>query len=106
MIEAVKTKYDDPLRFFSNPEKAQHKAFKYLGKTAILYKSDRTNKKYMIKHPRKDEFIHFGDIRYEDYTKHGNKIRRMRYLKRASNIKGEWKDNKYSPNNLSIKILW
>ena len=42
----------------------------------------------------------------EDYTLHGDKKRRDRYLKRATNIKGKWQDNPYSPNNLSINILW
>jgi hypothetical protein len=43
---------------------------------------------------------------YEDYTKHKDPVRRQAYLKRATKIKGDWKDNKYSPNNLSINILW
>ena len=34
------------------------------------------------------------------------KERRRLYKKRALNIKGEWKKNKISPNNLSINILW
>jgi hypothetical protein len=28
------------------------------------------------------------------------------YRKRAENIKGKWKKNKESPNNLAINILW
>ena len=32
--------------------------------------------------------------------------RKKRYLKRASNIRGNWKNNPYSPNNLSLHILW
>jgi len=43
---------------------------------------------------------------YEDYLKHQNKKRQSNYLARASNIKGNWKDNLYSSNNLSQKILW
>ena len=44
--------------------------------------------------------------RYEDFTQHKNKDRQQNYLKRSSNIKGNWKNNKYSPNNLSMNILW
>ena len=43
---------------------------------------------------------------YEDYTMHGDPHRRERYLKRAMNIKGDWKNNKYSSNNMSIALLW
>jgi hypothetical protein len=32
--------------------------------------------------------------------------KRQQYLARATKIKGEWKDNKYSKNNLAIRILW
>ena len=31
---------------------------------------------------------------------------RINYLKRSSKIKGNWKNNLYSPNNLSRKIIW
>ncbi len=42
-----------------------------------------------------------------DKWKHKDDSRRRRYLQRATKIKGNWKDNKYSPNNLSIiHILW
>jgi hypothetical protein len=43
---------------------------------------------------------------YEDFTKHKDDKRRENYLKRTTNIPGNWKDNKYSPNNLSRNILW
>jgi hypothetical protein len=32
--------------------------------------------------------------------------KRNAYLARATKIKGDWKDNKVSPNNLAIHILW
>ena len=43
---------------------------------------------------------------YEDFTKHKDEERRKDYRRRAENIKGNWKNNKYSPNNLAINILW
>jgi hypothetical protein len=52
------------------------------------------------------KWAHFGQIGYEDYTKHKDEYRRMNYLLRSSNIKGNWKNDMYSPNNLSINILW
>ena len=50
--------------------------------------------------------IHFGNIHYEDFTKHNNQKRRDNYLKRTANIKGNWKSNIFSPNNLSRYLLW
>jgi hypothetical protein len=43
---------------------------------------------------------------YEDFTKHKDKKRQTAYLKRTENIKGDWKSDKYSANNLARNILW
>jgi len=32
--------------------------------------------------------------------------KRKAYLARATKIKGDWKADKHSPNNLAIRILW
>jgi hypothetical protein len=50
--------------------------------------------------------VHFGQMGYEDFTKHKNKTRRKNYLTRSRNIKGDWKKNRYSANNLAIHLLW
>ena len=75
-----------------------------LDKNAGLYLSTRKNKKYMLFNGCKT--IHFGQLPYEDYTKHKDKTRRKKYLKRARNIKGNWYKDPYSPNNLAINLLW
>ena len=67
--------------------------------------STRKNKKYMILNDD-NKYVHFGDSRYEDFTKHQDLERLKNYLSRASKIKGNWRNNKYSPNNLSINLLW
>jgi len=90
---------------FSNPTEVKRKAMKYLGKNALVYLSTRKDKKYMVKSPD-NKLVHFGQMGYEDFTKHKDKERRDAYLKRATKIKGNWKDNKYSPNNLAINLLW
>ena len=77
----------------------------YLGDDVIIKPSTRKFKKYMIFKPD-SKWSHFGDNRYEDFTQHRDKDRKENYLARASNIKGNWKNDKYSPNNLSIHILW
>lgn len=77
----------------------------YLGADVEIKPSTRKYKKYMILKPD-GKWSHFGDNRYEDYTQHRNDERKKNYLARAENIKGNWKNDKYSPNNLSIHILW
>ena len=91
---------------FSNPKEVFDKAKKYLGTNAIIKLSDKESKKYMVLNPESNKWIYFGRMGYEDFTKHQDPIRRERYLKRTANIKGDWKNNKYSPNNLSRNILW
>jgi hypothetical protein len=93
---------------YSDPEDAQEQAFKKYGDDALLYLSTRKNKKYMIFDPNKNKFIHFGTLKppYEDFTKHRNEARRQNFLRRTAHIKGNWKDNEYSPNMLSRSILW
>ena len=70
-----------------------------------VFVSTRKNKKFMIMNDDK-KWIHFGQLGYEDFTKHRDKQRRELYLKRASKLKGDWKTNIYSPNLLSIVLLW
>jgi hypothetical protein len=96
-----------PQKFYvySNPIVSQRKAYRYLGRHAKLYPSTSKNKKYMIKNPS-GKWIHFGLFPYEDFNKHKDEERRNRYLLRAENMRGNWRDNPYSPNNLSIHILW
>lgn len=91
---------------WSNPEIAQENAYNYLGPEAHLYLSNRKGKKFKIIDMNTNKFVHFGSLDYEDYTKHNDSARRNKYLARATKIKGDWRANPYSPNNLSINILW
>lgn len=92
----------------SNPKIVQKKLNEYIGKDTKLYISSHKNKKYMILNPETNKWTHFGSFSppMEDFTHHNNLDKRKRYLARAMNIKGNWKNNKYSPNNLSINVLW
>jgi hypothetical protein len=96
---------DDDIWMYSNPNEAQRKAFKIYGPTAILFRSRTKTKKYFIINPS-GKVVNFGQMDYEDFTKHKNPIRRQNYLNRSENIKGNWKDDGYSANNLSRNILW
>jgi hypothetical protein len=71
---------------------------------ASLYISTRKNKKYALFNGNKT--THFGQLPYEDFTKHKNTTRRRNYLQRSTHIKGDWKRDPYSANNLAIHLLW
>lgn len=102
----METKAEE-VKQFSNPKIVKQLAKKYLGNDAKVFYSTRKNKKYMIESPD-GKWIHFGSMNppMEDFTKHQDEERRKSYLARATNINGNWKNNAYSPNNLSIKLLW
>ena len=91
---------------WTNPSKAQEMAYRYLGKTAKIYPSKNKNKKFRICDTKHNRWVNFGQMGYEDYTKHRDKPRRKSYLQRSGKIRGDWKKNKYSANNLSRNILW
>lgn len=99
---------ESKLNDYSNPKTVYRNAKKYLGKDVIIQPSTNKSKKYMVYNPDTDKWIHFGamDPPMQDFTKHGSEIRRQLYLARATKIKGDWKDDKYSANNLAINLLW
>jgi len=91
---------------FSNPIKVFKKAKQQFGPNTIIAISDKPDKKYKILNPTTNKYIYFGQFGATDYTKSCDEIKRQNYLKRSANIKGNWKDNPYSPNNLSRNLLW
>jgi hypothetical protein len=97
----------------SNYHEVLQRAKKYYGDDVILLASTRATKKYMIFNPHTNRFIHFGGMGYIDYTKYIQlydkktaDLHRNRYLNRALNIQGDWKNDHYSANILSILLLW
>lgn len=100
---ANKIPKSDEIWKWSNPKMAQKNATKLYKKD--IYRSIRKDKKYMIQDDD-GKWVHFGQMLYEDFTKHGDQSRRENYLKRASKIKGNWKGNPYSANALAMRILW
>lgn len=90
---------------YSNPDKALDNAIKYLKKDIVFAISTKKTKKYMVQRPD-GKWIHFGAMKFQDFTKHKDKKRQLAYLKRTESIKGDWKKDKYSANNLAREILW
>ena len=104
--ENYKDKLEQLLKV-SNPKEVIKKAQHYFNNPDIkVYLSNRKNKKYAIYDPNNKKLIHFGQMGYEDYTKHKNLHRRDNYLLRTANIRGSWKNDKYSANNLARVLLW
>ena len=101
-----KRKWPSRLHLYSNRRTAQSMAYKYLGRTAKLYPGTNSQKKYSIFDKKNNHWVNFGQMGYEDFTKHHDKKRRKNYLRRSKYIKGNWASNRYSANNLSRKILW
>jgi hypothetical protein len=96
------------LQQISTPQTVQRRAREIYGKDTIIYVSPLKSKKYRIRDLIHNKWVDFGqfDPPMEDFTKHKDKERRMSYLSRSLNIKGKWRENPYSPNNLSIFLLW
>lgn len=88
----------------SNFIKANVNSMSIYNKPVLL--STRKNKKYMILDENNRSFVHFGDLRYKDFLKTNDYYKRSLYYKRSSKIRGDWRNNEYSPNMLSMRILW
>lgn len=86
---------------YSSPQKAIKNLQKYYG-TDALYISSRSDKKYMVQDPR-GRWIHFGQMGYQDFTKHKDKGRRKLFQQRNHN----WQyAHPFTPAHLSWYILW
>ena len=87
------------LRNYSDPEYVMNKA-KMMGLNPV-HESSRKDKKYMIFDGNK--MIHFGQMGYEDASKHRDLDRINRFKKRN----WKWQNSpKYSPAWLSWFLLW
>jgi hypothetical protein len=89
----------DQLREYSDPEFVMNKA-QELGYNPV-HESSRKDKKYMVFDGHK--MIHFGQMFYEDNTKHLDPKRRMNFRNR--NWRWEFTPQ-YSASNLSFNLLW
>ena len=87
------------LRSYSDPEYVMNKA-KMMGLNPV-HESSRKDKKYMVFDGNK--MVHFGQMGYEDASKHHDLERVNKFRKR------NWKwqfEPKYSPAWLSWFLLW
>ena len=75
-------KYED-LILISNPSRVYNKFKKIYPTNSEIKISTRKNKKYMIYDTDKGKWFHFGSTMTE-YTRHGDKQRRIIFLKEIS----------------------
>ncbi len=55
---------------FSNPKIVYEKAKQYLGNNVSIKLSNKPVKKYMVLNPHTNKWVYFGQMGYEDFTKH------------------------------------
>ena len=87
---------------FSNFKAVLKKAqgLKHVGELKL---SSRSDKKYMIYDELTKKWVHFGQMGYEDFTKHRNIKRRHQFRERNH----KWKDApQNTPAFLSYYLLW
>lgn len=94
----------------SNPDEVKRRFEKYRGAAkATIEPSPRPDKKYLIRVAAaggvRGRAVHIGST-LPDFTKHGDEARRKSYLARSAGIKGDWREDKWSANNLSRALLW
>jgi hypothetical protein len=91
----------DQLREYSDPEYVMARA-QEMGLNPV-HESSRKDKKYMIFSPEEGKMIHFGQMLYEDATKHHDERRIINFRKRNS----KWANAPiYSAAWLSYNLLW
>ena len=93
---------ENELLLYSDPIRVHKIAVKVLGKEHPVYLSTRKDKKYMVKSPE-GKWIHFGQMKFEDFTKHKDLTRRDKFKKRNA----KWaKQDKWTAGWLAYHILW
>ena len=94
----------------SDPTEVKRRFEKYRGSAkATIEPSPRADKKYLVRVAAATgvpgRAVHIGST-LADFTKHGDEARRKSYLARSAGIKGDWRDDKWSANNLARALLW
>lgn len=88
---------------YTNPNKVFQNAKRIYGNNVKIKLSTRKDKKYMLLNPDNNKWVHFGQIGYEDYTKHQDNKRRQLFKIRNQ----KWAEQDlYSPGYLSYYLTW
>ena len=93
----------EDIELYSNPNQVLKNAKRIYGNDVEIDYSTRKNKKYMILNPNTNKWIHFGEMNFEDYTKHKDRIRRSKFKQRNH----KWANSDvYSLSFMAYYILW
>ena len=107
-VNILESKIDDDLYLKIAKSKARQAGY---NPALLILSKDK-------KHKLEYDGVKFGKQGYKDFiiysilankgliTKEEALKHRNAYLSRATKIKGNWRDNKNSPNNLAISIIW
>lgn len=88
---------------YTNPNKVFQNAKRIYGNNVKIKLSTRKDKKYMLLNPDTNKWVHFGQIGYEDYTKHQNNKRRQLFKIRNQ----KWAEQDlYTPGFMSYYLTW
>ena len=86
---------------YSDPIEVERRAKEIFSNDVILAKSNRKDKKYKIY--LNGKWINFGQMGYEDYTRHQDEKRRANFRNRNK----RWSKMNYdTPGFLSYYLLW
>lgn len=88
---------------YSDPREVKKRLNQYFNKSIDLYYSTKKDKKYMIKNPKTNKWVHFGAMGFSDMTKHNDNKRRLLFRLRNKS----WAiADKLTPAWLAYYILW
>ena len=99
----LKSKNIEMIEDFSNSMIVFQNAKRLFGNNVIIQLSTKKTKKYMLFNPYTNKWIHFGQMGFEDFTKHNDIKRRNKFRIRNKRWENE---NPYSPAFLSYHLLW
>jgi len=86
---------------YSNPSIVERNAKALYGPAVQLQRSTAKDKKYMILTPK--GWVHFGQLGYEDFTKHQDPRRRTLFRSRMKRFKNA---DKWTAGYMSYHLLW
>ena len=99
------SKYDREILKYSDPVKVLKRLHEVFGEDSgiELFRSNRKDKKYAIINPYTFKVVNFGQMGYQDYTRHLSESRRNAFKRRNK----KWRDaDPFSPAFLSYHLLW
>lgn len=87
---------------YTDPIMVERRAKQLYGRNVKIEYSTRKDKKYMIYDPNTNKWVSFGQVGFQDYTRHKDEERRKRFQIRNHRWASAYE---YSPAFLSYYLL-